>query len=56
MTLLFGYWMPMFGHNHDDRYARTAEWLQVIIARDADAYVMHGDPPERLTPKIDDMR
>ncbi|HSP13349.1 MAG TPA: LLM class flavin-dependent oxidoreductase [Thermoanaerobaculia bacterium] len=89
--------------DHDDRYARTAEWLQVIdglwtkprfshsgklytirdailepkpvrkprpliyaggesdaakdlIARDADAYVMHGDPPERLVPKIDDMR
>lgn len=89
--------------SHDDRYARTAEWLQVIdglwthprfsyfgklytireailepkplrkprpliyaggeseaakdlIARDADAYVMHGDPPERLTTKVDDMR
>ncbi len=89
--------------SHDDRYARTAEWLQVIdglwthprfsyfgklytireailepkplrkprpliyaggeseaakdlIARDADAYVMHGDPPQRLVGKIDDMR
>ncbi len=89
--------------DHDARYARTAEWLDVIdglwtkprfsydgrlysihdailepkplqkphpliyaggesdaakdlIARRADAYVMHGDPPERLAPKIDDMR
>src|SRR5881409_1283727 len=88
---------------HDARYARTAEWLQVVsglwrvpkfsfdgrfyriqdaivepkplrvprptiyaggeseaakdlIARDADAYVMHGDPPERLAEKIADMR
>jgi dimethylsulfone monooxygenase len=89
--------------DHDDRYARTAEWLAVIdglwtqprfshsgklytireailepkpvrkprpliyaggesdaaknlIARDADAYVMHGDPADRLAPKIEDMR
>lgn len=89
--------------DHDARYARTAEWLDVIdglwssprfsyegklytihdailepkplrkprpliyaggesdaakdlIARSADAYVMHGDPPERLAPKIEDMR
>ena len=88
---------------HDDRYARTAEWLTVLdgawhekefshrgalyevsetilepkplrrprptiyaggesetaknlIARRCDAYVMHGDPPERIRPKIDDMR
>ncbi|HYS52418.1 MAG TPA: LLM class flavin-dependent oxidoreductase [Thermoanaerobaculia bacterium] len=27
-----------------------------LIARDADAYVMHGDPPERLAAKIADMR
>ncbi|MEO8035489.1 MAG: LLM class flavin-dependent oxidoreductase [Acidobacteriota bacterium] len=26
-----------------------------LIARDADAYVMHGDPPENLAPKIADM-
>lgn len=86
---------------HDDRYARTEEWLTVLegawsmpsfsfkgsfyeveecvlapkparrptiyaggeseaakslIARRCDAYVMHGDPPERVAPKIDDMR
>lgn len=88
---------------HDDRYARTEEWLTVLdgawrekefshrgalyevsetilepkpvrrprptiyaggesetaknlIARRCDAYVMHGDPPERIRPKIDDMR
>jgi FMNH2-dependent dimethyl sulfone monooxygenase len=88
---------------HDDRYARTSEWLDVVsgawrdpvfdysgnyyradelilepkpvrrprptvyaggesetakslIARKCDAYVMHGDPPERIATKIDDMR
>ena len=88
---------------HDDRYARTAEWLTVLdgawtqrefshrgsyyevnetilepkplrrprptlyaggesetaknlIASRCDAYVMHGDPPERIAPKIADMR
>ena len=88
---------------HDDRYARTAEWLDVVsgawresrlthkgsyytvddlivepkpvrrpgptiyaggesetaknlIASKCDAYVMHGDPVERVAPKIDDMR
>lgn len=86
---------------HDDRYARTDEWLQVVtgvwsepefsfrgqyydveacvlepkparrpviyaggeseaakslIARACDACVMHGDPPERVAPKIADMR
>jgi FMNH2-dependent dimethyl sulfone monooxygenase len=86
---------------HDDRYARTAEWLHVLdgcwresrttfhgqyydvsetivepkprrrptiyaggeseaaktlISRECDAYVMHGDPPERVAPKIADMR
>jgi len=90
---------------HDDRYARTEEWLNVIdaawrdpkvtlhgryyqvdelvvepkpvasrtrprpviyaggespkakdvISRQCDAYVMHGDPPERIAPKIADM-
>src|SRR5829696_1929421 len=90
---------------HDDRYARTTEWLDVVdgawrqpsfsyrgrfynhddivlepkpvataerprptiyaggesdaakslIARQCDAYVMHGDPPERIAPKIADM-
>ena len=90
---------------HDDRYARTAEWLAIIdaawsqplssfggtyyrvedlivaprplasrtrrrpviyaggesprarevISRQCDAYVMHGDPPERVAPKIADM-
>ncbi len=87
---------------HDDRYARTAEWLTVLdnlwkrdgysfegkfyrvkdtilqpkpvskprpviyaggesetakdlIARTCDAYVMHGDPPERIKAKVDDM-
>jgi FMNH2-dependent dimethyl sulfone monooxygenase len=88
---------------HDDRYARTAEWLQVLdgvwreprfsfegryytvdetvlepkpvrrprpaiyaggeseaaktlIARTCDAYAMHGDPAERIIPKIADIR
>ncbi|HJZ57328.1 MAG TPA: LLM class flavin-dependent oxidoreductase [Gemmataceae bacterium] len=87
---------------HDDRYARTAEWLEVVdsvwnrdhvtfegkyyrvhdtvlqpkpltrprpviyaggeseaaknlIAKMCDAYVMHGDPPERVREKITDM-
>ncbi len=91
---------------HDDRYARTSEWLSIldnawtksvsthagdyyrvedlivepkplsslqrprpviyaggesprakeIISRQCDAYVMHGDPPSRVAPKIADMR
>jgi len=88
---------------HDDRYARTAEWLQVLdgvwsqdhfsfagkyyrvednvlepkpvskprptlyaggespaakdlIAEKCDAYLMHGDPPERVREKITDLR
>lgn len=88
---------------HDDRYARTSEWLDVVdqlwsgdhvnyegryyrvldsilqpkpvtrprpviyaggeseaaknlIAKKCDAYVMHGDPPERIAAKIADMR
>jgi FMNH2-dependent dimethyl sulfone monooxygenase len=88
---------------HDDRYARTEEWLRIVsgawresrfshsgkyycvsdtvlepkpvrrprptiyaggeseaaktlISRDCDAYVMHGDPPDRVAPKIADMR
>ena len=88
---------------HDDRYARTEEWLQILsaafnspavtfrgtyydvqdmivnpkpvqkprppvyaggeseaaknmIAKHADAYVMHGDTPERVKVKIDDMK
>jgi FMNH2-dependent dimethyl sulfone monooxygenase len=87
---------------HDDRYARTSEWLDVIdgawgtskfdyagkyyqvnelvvepkpvrrprptiyaggeseaakslISQKCDAYVMHGDPPERVAPKVSDM-
>lgn len=88
---------------HDERYARTSEWLDVVsgmwsqprysfkgkyygvkdailepkparrprptlyaggespaakdlIARKCDAYLMHGDPPERIGAKIADMR
>ena len=88
---------------HDDRYARTGEWLDVLngvwskprftysgkyyrvdntalepkpvsrprpllyaggeseaakelIARACDAYLMHGDPPENIHPKIADMK
>jgi FMNH2-dependent dimethyl sulfone monooxygenase len=86
---------------HDDRYARTDEWLSVVhgvwterrfsfhgryyttdetvlapkpnplpviyaggeseaakslISKKCDAYVMHGDPPERVAPKVTDMR
>src|SRR5438132_3628637 len=87
---------------HDNRYARTAEWLEIVnrawtedhvsfhgkyyrvddlvlqpkpvakprptiyaggeseaakelISRACDAYVMHGDPPERIQEKVDDM-
>ena len=87
---------------HDDRYARTAEWLEVLngvwnepvyshegkyysvnetilepkpfrrprptiyaggeseaakklISRECDAYVTHGDPPDRIAPKLGDM-
>jgi dimethylsulfone monooxygenase len=85
---------------HDDRYARTSEWLEIVdklwredhfdyagsyykiedavmqpkpiskpiiyaggesdkakdtIARQCDAYVMHGDAPEKVKLKIDDM-
>jgi FMNH2-dependent dimethyl sulfone monooxygenase len=87
---------------HDDRYARTAEWLEIVdgvwrqdnfsyrgkyysiennvlqpkpvsqprptiyaggeseaakelIARACDAYVMHGDPPEKVRAKIEDL-
>ena len=86
---------------HDDRYARTSEWLEIVnrlwkedhfsyagnyykledavmqpkpinkpiiyaggesekakdtIARLCDAYVMHGDAPEKVKTKIDDMQ
>jgi len=88
---------------HDDRYARTAEWLQVVngvwteprfshqgryytvddvilepkpvsrprptiyaggespaakelISGRCDGYLMHGDPPENLAPRVADMR
>jgi dimethylsulfone monooxygenase len=88
---------------HDDRYARTAEWLDVVdqlwagdhssyegryyrvqdailqpkpmtrprpviyaggeseaaknlIAKKCDAYVMHGDPPDRIAAKVSDMK
>jgi FMNH2-dependent dimethyl sulfone monooxygenase len=87
---------------HDDRYARTDEWLKIVdgawkearfshagnhyrveetilepkptraprptiyaggespaakelISRACDAYVMHGDPPDRIAPKVADM-
>lgn len=87
---------------HDDRYARTSEWLEIVdqawkkdhvsvqgkyyrvddlvlqpkpvsrprpviyaggeseaaknlISQQCDAYVMHGDPPEKIEPKIQDM-
>jgi FMNH2-dependent dimethyl sulfone monooxygenase len=87
---------------HDDRYARTAEWLEVLngvwnepvyshegkyytlqetilepkpfrkprptiyaggeseaakklISHECDAYVTHGDPPDRIAPKLADM-
>lgn len=88
---------------HDERYARTAEWLTIVdgawrepaftlhgrfyhvdevilepkpvrrprptiyaggeseaakalITRACDAYVMHGDPPERIAPKVADIQ
>jgi FMNH2-dependent dimethyl sulfone monooxygenase len=33
-----------------------SEAAKDLIARKCDAYVMHGDPPERVAVKIDDMR
>src|SRR4029079_1280990 len=33
-----------------------SEAAKTLIARKGDAYVMHGDPPERIAPKIDDLR
>ncbi len=33
-----------------------SEAAKTLIARDCDAYVMHGDPPERIAEKIADMR
>ena len=33
-----------------------SETAKNLIARDADAYVMHGDPPEKLALKMADMR
>jgi len=33
-----------------------SEAARELIARDCDAYLMHGDPPEALAPKIEDMR
>jgi FMNH2-dependent dimethyl sulfone monooxygenase len=89
--------------SHDDRYARTEEWLKVVdgawrepsfsfkgkyysvddlvvapkpvsrprptiyaggeseaaktlITRACDAYVMHGDPPDRIEPKVADIQ
>jgi FMNH2-dependent dimethyl sulfone monooxygenase len=29
---------------------------KTLISRQCDAYVMHGDPPERIAPKVQDMR
>ena len=33
-----------------------SEAAKDLIARRCDAYVMHGDPPERIRAKVDDMR
>lgn len=33
-----------------------SETAKQLIARDCDAYVMHGDPPERIAEKIRDLR
>ncbi len=33
-----------------------SEAAKTLISRQCDAYVMHGDPPERIAPKIADMR
>ena len=33
-----------------------SEAAKSLIARQCDAYVMHGDPPERIAPKVADMR
>jgi len=33
-----------------------SEAAKTLISRQCDAYVMHGDPPERIAPKIADMK
>jgi len=33
-----------------------SETAKQLIARDCDAYLMHGDPPERVAAKVADMR
>ena len=33
-----------------------SEAAKQLISRDCDAYLMHGDPPERIAPKVADMR
>ena len=33
-----------------------SEAAKSLISRTCDAYVMHGDPPERIAPKVADMR
>ena len=33
-----------------------SEAAKTLIARDCDAYVMHGDPPERIAPKVADLK
>jgi FMNH2-dependent dimethyl sulfone monooxygenase len=33
-----------------------SETAKTLISQQCDAYVMHGDPPERIAPKIADMR
>jgi len=80
LSVLDGAWRkPRF--SHDGRYYRTEETVlepkpvssttrvrptiyaggesetaKSLITRRCDAYVMHGDPPERIAPKISDMR
>jgi len=80
LDVVDGAWMqPTFSHhgkfyNHDDivlepkpvsypgRRRPTvyaggeSETAKTLIARQCDAYVMHGDPPERIAPKVADMR
>lgn len=80
LSVLDGAWRtPRF--SHDGRYYRTEETVlepkpvssatrvrptiyaggesetaKSLITRRCDAYVMHGDPPDRIAPKIADMR
>ncbi|MDQ3995409.1 MAG: LLM class flavin-dependent oxidoreductase, partial [Gemmatimonadota bacterium] len=48
---------PVPGRRRPTIYAGgESDAAKAMISRHCDAYVMHGDPPERIAPKIADMR